>query len=78
MADDNSGNAADLALVGQSELDQIRALGPTAQGADLITTFLNDGTQAIAFLKQGDITNSNASADTAAGQFGMHVCNYGH
>jgi hypothetical protein len=80
-ADDNSGNAADLAQVAQAEIDQIRALGPPDQDAALITTLLSDVAQAASLLQQGDFTNANnaiVQADTVAGQFGMHVCNYGH
>jgi hypothetical protein len=75
-----SGDMTLLASVGQSELDQIRKLGDPDQDAALIHTFLNDETQAINFLGQGDSVDANpviAAGDAAAGQFGMRVCNYG-
>jgi len=70
-----------LAEVAQQELDQIRALGDPAQGADLIHTMLNQGAQAVNWLLQNDPSDANVNivaGDTAAGQFGMQVCNYGH
>jgi len=70
-----------LAPVAQQELDQIRALGDPAENADLIHTMLNQGDQAVNWLSQDDPNDANVNilaSDTAAGQFGMRVCNYGH
>jgi len=67
--------------VAQQELDQIRALGDPAENADLIHTMLNQGDQAVNWLSQDDPNDANVNilaSDTAAGQFGMRVCNYGH
>ncbi len=46
-----------------------------------VSPAINQATQAVNFLNQSDIpdfNNAALAADTAAGQFGMKVCNYGH
>jgi hypothetical protein len=76
-----AGDNAQLAQVGQAEIDALRALGEPAQDAELIRSMLNFGAQAVNYLMIGDTASANTAivqSDTAAGQFGMQVCNYGH
>ncbi|MDQ2727160.1 MAG: hypothetical protein M3Y91_04665 [Actinomycetota bacterium] len=76
-----AGNIQVLTQVGQAEVDQLRNLPDPNQDVNLIRTFINEATQAVNFLNQSDIPDFNTAAladDTAAGQFGMKVCNYGH
>ncbi len=76
-----AGNIQALTQVAQAEVDQLRTLPDPNQDVNLIRTFINQATQAVNFLNQSDIPDFNNAAladDTAAGQFGMKVCNYGH
>ncbi len=76
-----AGNLPALTQVAQTEVDQLRALPDPNQDVNLIRTFINQATQAVNFLNQSDIPDFNSAAladDSAAGQFGMKVCNYGH
>lgn len=76
-----AGNLPALTQVAQAEVDQLRALPDPNQDVNLIRTFINQATQAVNFLNQSDIPDFNTAAladDTAAGQFGMKICNYGH